>query len=160
MSTVKIKNMDRLLKKLVEISQVDVKTNMNQATALVHAQAKLLAPDNYGNLKGSIHMEVKQENELVYGRVYTNLEYAPFVEFGTGIKGNGTYPYKLDRINLIYRGTPWVYTPDGGESFYYTEGQVAKPFLYPALYNNKSQIVNILKNGLSEKLNKICSGGK
>lgn len=131
---------------------------MNKATTLVHGQAKLLAPVDTGNLAGSIHMKVTKRGKEVQGKVYTNLQYAPFVEFGTGSKGNGTYPNK--DINLSYRDTPWVYTPDGGETFYHTEGQVAQPYMYPALKRNEKTIKAMFKNGVHNELKSNCKGGK
>ncbi len=160
MATVTIKNIGRLTKHLNEIANIELKDKMVDATKIVHAQAKLLAPVNTGNLAGSIHMEVKQHNKNVEGRVYTNLQYAPYVEFGTGIKGNGSYPYKIDGLNLSYRDTPWVFTPDGGETFYRTKGQVAQPFMYPALKRNEKYIKQLFKSGVQTELKSICKGGR
>ena len=119
---------------------------MNKATLLVHGQAKALAPVDTGNLAGSIHPKVLVQGNLVIGKVYTNLSYAPFVEFGTGNKGNGTYPNK--KLKLTYRSTPWVYTPDEGETFYRTEGQVAQPYMYPAIKQNEKKIKAMFKEAL------------
>lgn len=133
---------------------------MVKATSLVHAQAKTLAPVDKGNLRGSIHQEVKQNAQIITGRVFTNVQYAPYVEFGTGSKGTGTYPYKIDGLNLSYRDTPWVYTPDGGETFYHTEGQVAQPYMYPALKRNEKYIKQLFKEGVHTELKQNCSGGR
>lgn len=149
-----IKNLNRLLKSLNNIANTDVKNTMVKATSLVQAQAKVLAPADTGNLRGSIHQEVKQRAGSVEGRVYTNVQYASYVEFGTGSKGNGTYPHDVDGLNLEYRDTPWVYTPDGGESFYRTNGQVAQPFMYPALKQNEKTIKNLFKTDVKAKINK------
>lgn len=160
MASVTIKNMERLLSRLQNISEMDLTQTMNKATALVHGQAKLLAPVDKGSLGASIHMKVNKVGMIIQGKVYTNLQYAPYVEFGTGIKGNGTYKHKLKDINLTYRDTPWVYTPDGGETFYRTEGQVAQPYMYPALSRNKKTIRNMFKVGIKDDLKSKCKGGK
>lgn len=133
---------------------------MVQATTLVHAQAKSLAPVDTGNLAGSIHMKVTNRGENLEGRVYTNLQYAPYVEFGTGIKGNGSYPYKVEGLNLSYRNTPWIFTPDGGETFYQTKGQIAQPYMYPALKQNEKYIKKLFKEGVNTKLKQNCKGGQ
>ncbi len=147
MASITIKGIDSLIHKLNNISKTEqVKETMNKAVLLVHGQAKLNAQVDKGNLKGSIHPKVITQGKTIIGKVYTNLSYAPFVEFGTGIKGNGTYPNK--DIALSYRSTPWVYTPDGGETFYHTEGQVAKPFMYPALKRNEKKIKAMFKEAL------------
>lgn len=160
MATVTIKNVDRLVKRLNKIADMDLKKKMVQATKVVHAQAKTLAPVNTGNLAASIHMEVNKKGENMEGRVYTNVQHAPYVEFGTGIKGNGSYPYKIKGLNLSYRDTPWVFTPDGGETFYRTKGQVAQPFMYPALKQNEKYIKQLFKKGIQTELKSVCKGGQ
>ena len=151
MASITIKGIDSLIHKLNNISKTEqVKETMNTAVLLVHGQAKALAPVDTGNLAGSIHPKVITQGKTIIGKVYTNLSYAPFVEFGTGIKGNGTYPNK--DISLSYRSTPWVYTPNDGEDFYYTEGQVAQPYMYPALKRNEKKIKAMFKEALHTDL--------
>lgn len=152
MASVTIKNVGRLTAKLNKIATMDLHEKMVKATSIVHAQAKTLAPVDTGNLAGSIHMEVKNIGKDIQGRVFTNVEYAPFVEFGTGSTGDGTYPYKVKDLALVYRNSPWVYTPDGGETFYYTSGQVAQPYMYPALKDNEKYIKELFKSGVKEKI--------
>lgn len=154
-----IKNVDRLLSRLSNISKMDLKQSMVQATKVVHAQAKSLAPVDTGNLAGSIHQEVKENAKTVEGRVFTNLQYAPYVEFGTGSKGNGTYPYDIKGLKLSYRDNSWVYSPDGGETFYRTEGQIAQPFMYPALKENEKYIKQLFKKQIQTELKQNCKGG-
>lgn len=158
MGTIEILNINRLIKKLDNIANADLTEKMNKAVALVHGQAKALAPADTGALRESIHMEVKRDGKKVIGRVYTNLNYAPYVEFGTGIKGNGTYPYKTKDFSLSYRSTPWVYTPDGGETFYRTKGQVAQPYMYPALKRNEKKIQAMFKEAVKEQIEKAIGG--
>ncbi|MBQ6546472.1 MAG: HK97 gp10 family phage protein [Bacilli bacterium] len=151
MASITIKGIESLTRKLNNISQTEkVKETMNNAVLLVHAQAKTLAPVDKGALAGSIRPKVITEGKKIIGKVYTNLSYAPFVEFGTGIKGTGTYPNK--NVTLTYRSTPWVYTPDDGETFYYTEGQVAQPYMYPAIKRNERKIKTMFKEALHTDL--------
>lgn len=161
MATVTVKNIDRLLKRLNKIAEMDLKEKIVEATKTVHAQAKSLAPrGDTGNLTGSIHMEVNEKGNFIEGRVYTNLEYAAYVEFGTGIKGNGTYPYDIKGLKLAYRDSKWCYTPDGGETFIWTLGQVAHPYMYPALKQNEKYIKQLFKNAVKDILVKNCKGGQ
>lgn len=153
-----VKNIERLLSKFNNIAKMDLKKTMVQATKVVHAQAKNLAPVDTGNLAGSIHMGVKAKANKIEGRIFTNLEYAPFVEFGTGSNGNGTYPYKVKGLNLSYRDTAWVYSD--GEKFYHTNGQVAQPYMYPALKQNKKYIRRLFKDGVHTQLKRNCKGGR
>lgn len=158
MATVTVKNIDKLTSKLNKLVDMDLKDAMNKATTLVHGQAKALAPVDTGQLAGSIHMEVKEKKDCLEGRVYSNTEYAPYVEFGTGEKGNGTYPYEVDGLNLTYTDKPWTYTPDGGETFYRSHGQVAQPFMYPALKQNEKYIKNLFKETVKQDIETIAKG--
>lgn len=141
-----IKNVDRLLSRLNKIGQMNLKDTMDKATTIVHAQAKLLAPVDTGNLRGSIHMETKQQGKKLEGRVYTNAQYAPYVEFGTGIKGKGSYPYQIDGLELSYKEN-W-------------QGMIAQPYMYPALKNNEEYIKKLFANGVRANLKSNCNGGK
>lgn len=59
-----------------------------RSTNLVQSSAKTLVPVDKGILKGSI---VKSVDKHSYeGKVSTNIEYAPYVEFG--LKSNPNYP--------------------------------------------------------------------
>ena len=64
--------------------------------------AKDLAPVDTGNLRNSISHRVDPDEPAAY--VGTDTEYAPYVEFGTGVyaEGGGGRP------------TPWVYQDDEG----------------------------------------------
>lgn len=159
MASVTIKNADRLLKRLNNIANTDVYDTMVKATNMVHGQAKQLAPADTGNLRGSIHQEVKKKSNTVEGRVFTNVEYAPYVEFGTGSKGDGTYPYNVEGLNLTYRSTPWVYHDEKEDKFIYTTGQVAQPYMYPALKMNEKYIKSLFKTEVKAKIDSQCKGG-
>ena len=152
MASIEIKGIERLTRILNNTAEMDLTEKMTKATSLVHGQAKSLAPVRTGDLAGSIHEDVKKLPTGIQGRVFTNKTYAIYVEFGTGIKGRGSYPYKIKGVSLAYRGTSWVYTPDGGETFYRTKGQVAQPYMYPALKRNEKYIKRLFKEGVQEKL--------
>jgi len=71
------------------------------------------------------------------GWVYTNTWHAMFVEFGTGIVGQGTYPtttatgWQYDIHNHGYEG--WVYKKEDDGSYHWTAGYVARPFMLNTL---------------------------
>jgi hypothetical protein len=121
-------------------------------------------------------MSVKDYDTKIEGKVYTNLEYAPFVEFGTGIKGDGTYPYDIKGLSLTYASEPWFIPADKIDSataekyhfrlihgkdqdFYICYGQPAQPFMYPSLKNNEKVIKAMFKDGVKTKLKANCKGG-
>lgn len=173
-----IANVGNLLRRLKSIANVDLEEVVKTATVLVHGQAVMLAPVNNGLLRESIHMSVKKTDQEVIGRVYTNNEYAPYVEFGTGIRGNGTYKYNVKGLSLSYRNSPWFIPAEkisdstaekyhfqkitfaNGTSYYISYGQVAQPFMYPALDMNKDFINNSIAKGVKEALASYCKGGK
>ena len=160
MARVTIKGIDSLTQRFNKIANMELKTSMNKATQLVHGQAKDLAPVDKGDLAGSIHMQVKDTGEELQGRVYTNKEYAPYVEFGTGVTGNGTYPYQIEGLNLVYRDKGWAYYDEDKGEWIYTKGQEAQPYMYPALNMHKKTIKRILKEGVHTKLKENCKGGQ
>ncbi|MEG0618748.1 MAG: HK97 gp10 family phage protein [Bacilli bacterium] len=142
MATLSIKNIDRCLGRLNKISDVNINESVKQATTFVHAQAKALAPVSTGALASSIHMDVKNSGKTIEGRVYTNLQYAPYVEFGTGIRGNGSYPYTLKDIKLEYKDN-W-------------QGMNAQPYMYSALKRSEKYITEMIKKFLNDNIDKSC----
>lgn len=93
-----------------------------------------LAPVDSGRLRNSITHKV-DDNSVTVG---SPLEYAAYVEFGTGKYASGG------------RNTPWVYKDDNG-NWHYTHGQRAQPFLKPALQNNIKTYQAIIKDELGGK---------
>ena len=145
MATITILNINRLKRRLNKIANMELNKKMTEAVTLVHGQAKALAPVDTGNLAGSIHMEIKKKDKELEGRVYTNVQYAPYVEFGTGVKGNGSYPYDIKGLKLTYHES-WG-------------GMPAQPYMYPALKENEKYIKDLFKDCVKSNLAKNCKGG-
>ena len=93
-----------------------------------------LVPVDSGRLRNSITHKV-DDNSVTVG---SPLEYATYVEFGTGKCASGG------------RNTAWVYKDDKG-NWHYTHGQRAQPFLKPALQNNINTYQAIIKDELGGK---------
>ena len=143
--SVKVVGTERLKEKLKSLARIKAESAISKASLLVEGQAKLLCPVDTGALRESIHTRVEKDDKEIKGIVYTQKEYAPFVEFGTGSKGQGTYPYRIDGLNLQYRQDGWAFEdPETGETIW-THGQAAQPFMYPALEKNKSRIEAMLQ---------------
>ncbi len=89
-----------------------------------------------GNLRNSIAHQVQPAELAVY--IGTNVEYAAYVELGTGKYYPGGRP------------TPWVYQ-DAQGNWHLTHGQRAQPYLKPAVADHAAQYREIidqeLKNG-------------
>ena len=144
MATITIKNLERLQNKLDKLGNADITRVVRNATTFVHAQAKMLAPRDTGDLAGSIHMAVNKEGNEVIGKVYTNNDHAVFNEFGTGIRGASSNVEAP--VSLTYKAD-WP-------------GMYAQPFMYPALKGSEKYIEYIINQGLQDKINSICGGGK
>ena len=160
MARVSIKGVDSLTRRFNNIANMELRDTVNKATELVHGQAKALAPVDTGQLAGSIHMKVKETDTEIQGRVYTNVEYAPYVEFGTGITGNGTYPYEVEGLTLEYRDKGWAFFDEDKGEWIFTKGQEAQPYMYPALKENEKTIKRMFKDGVKTKLKANCKGGQ
>lgn len=104
---------------------------MAQACKTVQTHARKNAPHDTGNLIRSIDFEVSDGGKT--GVVFSNCEYAPYVEYGTGIyatKGGG-------------RKKPWAY--EGSHGWTTTKGNKAQPFLEPAVNQSRSDILDAFK---------------
>ena len=132
-SNVEVQGLDRILAKIDDIASGEaIAQRLGQACALVERAAKEKAPKDNGELRRSITSKV----EGTVGIVFTPLEYAPYVEYGTGL-----FAEEAGR-----KDTPWSYQDDEGE-WHSTSGQKPQPFMRPALNENRTQILEILKGG-------------
>lgn len=139
---------------------------MGKEIRRVRNAAVLLCPVNHGELRQSIRTDVKQEKTLVRGICYTNNQHAAYVEFGTGPKGEANHDGISPNVQPVYVSEGWWFPGDDippadadkyhwpkseskdGKVFYYTQGQAAQPYMYPALKMNE----NIIKMNLSAAL--------
>ena len=127
-----IENLDKLISKLEKLE--DVNQAMEQACILVENEAKIKCPVDNGLLRNSITHYIEDNPDELVGVVGTNVEYATYVEFGTGIYsslGNG----RQDR---------WKYKDAKGE-WHSTIGQHPQPYLQPALEENRRKIEKMFK---------------
>lgn len=137
--SIEIEGLDSVLDAFTEMADAqELRRAMGQACALVEGEAKKKAPKGNGELRRSIESRVEDTGGDLAGVVSTPLEYAPYVEFGTGLfaeEGNGR------------QDVPWHYQDDKGE-WHTTSGQKPQPYLRPALHENRENILRILKGGL------------
>jgi hypothetical protein len=84
-----------------DLPSIDITKCLIKSCLLVENSAKEKVPVDTGALRRSITSEVKEKE----GVVGTNLLYAPYVEFGTG----------LFATNGDGRKTPWSYQTADGE---------------------------------------------
>ena len=125
---------EKLIARLDKMSdEVAFKKNLETAALLVERSAKQKAPKDTGALRRSITSKV----EGLEGIIYTPLEYAPYIEYGTGLfaEGNGR------------KDVPWNYQDDKG-NWHSTSGLKPHPYMRPSLDENREKIVDILKEGV------------
>lgn len=120
------------------ITKTTLKRALDRGCIVVENDAKRRCPvGKTGLLRASIKHRVN-DNEGIIG---TEVEYAPYREFGTG-----KYAEKGDG-----RKTPWVYHTADGE-FHFTEGMEPAPFLRPALEENVAEIGRVILDTIKSEL--------
>ena len=135
---IEIEGIDKVLKRLKKLSNTEnIEKAMGKACAVVEAAAKQNAPKDTGALRNSITSKVEVESKEVIGTIFTPLEYAPYVEYGTGLfaESGGR------------KDVPWNYQDDKGE-WHSTNGQKPQPFMRPAIEDNRNKIIEILGEGI------------
>jgi HK97 gp10 family phage protein len=162
--SIELKGLDNVIAALEGVTPSDDNTRraLGKACAIVERSAKQKAPKGSGELRRSITSRIEGNT----GIVYTPLEYAPYVEFGTGIFAEGGKGRKE---------VPWVYVEGGGKpsgkKTVYTEetaneavaylkskgldarktyGDKPSPYMRPALHENRENILKALKDGIKE----------
>lgn len=137
--SVELIGLDNVLDSLDSLTDTSgLKAAMGKACALVERSAIQKAPKDTGALRRSITSKVETGGEDITGIVYTPLEYAPYIEHGTGL-----FAENGGRLDV-----PWNYKDDKGE-WHSTSGQKPQAFMRPALDENRENIKRILKEGIS-----------
>ena len=132
--SIEFRGLEELIDSLEKLEDTtNVEAALGTACALVEAAAKQKAPKGNGDLRRSITSKV----ENMEGVVYTPLEYAPYVEYGTGL-----FAENGGRTDV-----PWSYQDDKGE-WHTTSGMPPQPYMRPALNENREQILRLIKEGL------------
>lgn len=139
MSTeIKVEGLDEVLERLNKLADPNkLEAALAKACALVERSAKQKAPKGNGELRRSITSKVDMSEQQ--GIVFTPLEYAPYVEYGTGLfaeDGNGR------------QDVPWHYQDEKGE-WHTTSGMKPQPYMRPALDENRADIIRIIKEGIT-----------
>ena len=134
--SVKIDGLDDLRDSIAELrTAVEYEKALKKGCLIIERAAKQKAPKGNGDLRNSINHKLDIEGDELVGVIYTNLLYAPYVEFGTGIEaedGGGR------------QDVPWSYQDERGE-WHTTKGMPPSPFLRPALAEHKQEILKMLK---------------
>lgn len=112
----RVEGLQHLRRKLETIKNLERDPRVNQAlgrgAARIQAQVKLLTPKDTGNLQNKI---IAQPLKFMEWAVETNVEYAIYVEFGTGKPGDPSVPHTSKES--------WTYYSDKLKRFVTTHGQ-------------------------------------
>lgn len=131
-----VEGLEEIVARLDNIKNLtNLEENLGKACALVERAAKEKAPKGDGDLRRSISSRVEDNT----GIVFSALEYAPYVEYGTGLFAEG----RNGRKNV-----PWAYRDEKTKELIWTSGQHPQPYMRPALNENIDEIMRILKGGL------------
>lgn len=137
MSDIKFTGLNEIMERFDgAVDEAKMAQALGKACAVVERAAKQKAPKGVGELRRSITSEVRG----LEGVVFTPLEYAPYVEYGTGL-----FAEEGGRKDV-----PWNYQDDKGE-WHTTSGQSPQPYMRPALNENREKILKILAEGLVNK---------
>ena len=116
----------------------------NDSAAAVLDESQVLVPVASGSLKDSGEKSSEWTGSKVLGHVRYTAPHAAFVEFGTGLRGMGTYPFALPESGVPITGN-WVY--DYKQQDWH--GQIAQPYLRPALDNKREFILQAFRHALA-----------
>lgn len=137
-SIIGLKELNKKLDLLTSIKTA--KGAMEKSVATIETDAKEECPVQTGTLRRSITSDVSVSGTKVIGRVYTPLEYAVYVNYGTGI-------YSKDGRTDV----PWHYQDENGK-WHTSYGQKPNPFMDRAFYKNEGTIQEIFENEYEEVL--------
>ena len=158
---IEFEGLDDILKRFEAIGDIKgAEAALKEATALVEGEAKKKAP------KGELRNSIESKVDGLTGTVFSPLEYAPYVEYGTGLFAEGEGGGRKE--------VPWVYVEGStgthkktihteesanqavaflrskGLKAFKTSGQEAQPYMRPALDENKDKILEIFRKGLKD----------
>ena len=137
---------DNFVKRLAEIG-----------VELAKDQVSIYQAIDSGNLLNSIDLkkgDVIKDGACYY--IYTDCDYASFVEFGTGVIGEGTYHREFPNdVDWNYASGKYVFTtkdgvtgwyfPLGDGTYRFTEGFPSRPFMTETAIMLSMQVVEVAK---------------
>lgn len=88
---IEVKGLDKLIRKLgpEAILGKPLRGAFMDAGFILKSEAKRLAPKDRGHLSASINQEEDLSPVPLWGRIGTNVKYAPYMEYGTGRNSDG-----------------------------------------------------------------------
>lgn len=155
---IELKGMNSLIQKLNALGgnvEDCLYRGIGKSVSFIESDAKDLCPVDHGELRDSINSKVEKTSSGIKGSVGTNKEYAAYVEFGTGKKGEESNTNK--KPNVSYKQDKWkVNIP--GVGVRWIDGQPAQPYLYPALMQNKDTVKELCVQELNAEIRRLGDG--
>lgn len=142
-----LENLTRKLDYLGGNSNAAIDKGLALGAEKIKADAKRECPADTGHLKASIVRE-KIPNGYAVG---TNVEYAPYVEYGTGTKGNPKVPHT--------QRDKWTYMDEKG-NYHTVHAQRPRPYLQKAFDANKQYVLSTVKKQVAIALKSKMGGTK
>lgn len=142
-----IEGLDKLLATLSGLGgniKESSKKGLERGAKKIQKNAKYLTPVDTGHLRNSIKTKSQSTQDGAEAQVYTNLEYAPYVEFGTGQRGSES---NIDRPEGISYKADW-------------KGMPAQPYMSPAYLHakNTGEVEQEVIKSIQQDIRKL--GGK
>jgi len=169
-----LEGLDNINKKIAELDKKvkqEVSNEINASALKIQSDAKRLAPNNFGELRGSIKLSPESTGSLTY-IVAATASYAAYVEFGTGgkvsipagfeedaskFKGgkNGTFKDMVEALTLWVK-RKGIGNGKNNKGLAYViarsileKGLRPQPFLIPAYEQEKPKLIKRLKELLN-----------
>ena len=154
-----VRTLEKATLKIIE----EMARNMELACLVIERDAKENCPvsEQGGHFRASITHDVTYNASQIIGSVFSNIDYAPYVEKGTGVyakDGDGRktpWVYVKGKHSGKVKGATKTYTWEKalqtmailqkkGIDAHATRGQKPHPFLEPARDANKDKVTRIL----------------
>lgn len=134
--SIEFRGLEEVLGELEQIADTNKLDNaLKMSCYVVERSAKQNAPKGK---TGELARSIKSKVEGLEGIVYTNLEYAPYIEYGTGL-----FAENGGRTDV-----PWKYQDEETGDWYSTYGMNPNPYMRPALNENRERILKFIKESL------------
>ena len=148
---VEIRNIEALIAKLRRLGEnIDeiVDSGLKQGAQKVQRSAKSLIRQKGAYDTGNLHKNIVVEKIEKGYIVGTNVKYAPFVEFGTGTRGDPTVSHT--------QREKWRYKDSQGR-WHTAHAMRPRPFMRPAFNVNRKYVIKSVRNALMKRLRERIS---
>lgn len=112
---------------------------LGRGAARMEAAVKMLTPVDTGNLRNKIFLH---HEKLMEYAVMTNVEYAVYVEYGTGRLGDPTVPHTSKEY--------WTYYSEKLQRFITTHGQKPAHMFQKGFSSAHATVFKIVQDGVKE----------